>query len=143
MDVAREQFALVVRSKSDVSQATSDPTPTRPIASNVGNAGIVAVYARAVFPRAGDGEEMEFIPHLKFPANSTAAGVLSAIPIKDIFIEELTPLPCLRVLLVRAEYRQTKPLPGCLLASFEFPPISAPLHRYAHRARSVTPKDGV
>ena len=43
---------------------------------------------------------MKFTPELSAPHNSTAAGALSSIPIKDLFIEELTSRPGFRVLLL-------------------------------------------
>ena len=84
MDVAREKFAFFVRHKAAVLQVSTDSTPMRLSAIPIGNASSLEVYVRTVVSLAADGEEMKFTPELSLPTNSTAAGALSAIPIKDL-----------------------------------------------------------
>ena len=99
-EVSRGQFALFVKNKATILQVSSDSTPMRLSTSPIGSAGSLEVYARSITARAPDGEEMKYIPELILPVNSTAAGVMSSIMIKDLFIEELMSRPGFRVLLL-------------------------------------------
>ena len=92
-DDARQKFTRFVREKAVLLQVCTDSTPMRLSTGPLGNATSVEVYVRTIFAQVSDGEEMKFTPEISSPINSTAAGVLSTIPLSELFIQGLTSRP--------------------------------------------------
>ena len=117
LDTLRERFSRFVREKAALLHLALDSTPMRLSSTGYGNATSVEIYVRTLVARSQNGEEMKYMPVLSHPTDSTASGVLSTIPLKELFIEDLVSRPCFKFLLITTDGAPTNKAAIRLLVS--------------------------
>ena len=95
----REKFGSFVEEKALVMTVSLDSTQMR-LCESQGTARSMDIHARYVGARASDGERMSYFPELCKPTSAKASGILSTIPIEELFIDRFVARPGFKILLV-------------------------------------------
>ena len=98
-------FINFLREEAATLSASLDGTPMR--ISNDGQASSVEVYVRSLEARGSTGKSAVTYPFLIRPRSSKASGVLTAIPIKKLHLEDLLPNGGFRFLIIKCDGANT------------------------------------
>ena len=105
VDYITEEFRAFVKNVSLVLQLTLDGTETKIFAESMSVN--VDVYTRSILPRNANGQSLRSSPVLSRPRNSNASGVLSTIPISELYIDDFTSAPGFKLLLINCDGANT------------------------------------
>ena len=86
-------------------QLTLDGAPMRLFADS--RAANVDVYTRTILARNANGDSLRSFPVLPRPPSSNASGILSTIPINELYLDELTSTPGFKLLLINCDGANT------------------------------------
>lgn len=101
-DYVAEAFREFVRTEAKVLSLEFDSTPMR-IFTLQKRVGSREVYAWTLTATNAEGKQMKLHPKLAMPTSSTAGGILSTIPIKDLYIEDFVSDGSFKMLLITSD----------------------------------------